>query len=158
MHFDIPANNWRSGIKASWYQGGAMPENPPGSSVDLRRIDHGALFEGSRGSIVAGFESRMILPGRGADMTYYKPRTKENLLPPVGDFQRQWINACKGNGKTCCDFDYGGKMIEAMLLGLVAYRVGKKFKYDGAAGKVTDCPAANELLSRKYRAGWTLDG
>jgi hypothetical protein len=25
-------------------------------------------------------------------------------------------------------------MIEMMLLGLVAYRVGKKIKYDGAAG------------------------
>ena len=157
MHFDIPANNWRSGIKAAWYQGGAMPESPV-KSLDLRRIeDHGALFEGSEGSIVAGFESRMILPGRKADMTYYKPRSKENLLPPVGDFQRQWINACKGSLKTCCDFDYGGKMIESMLLGLVAYRVGKKIQYDGAAGK-TDCPEANELLSRKYRAGWTLDG
>jgi hypothetical protein len=44
-----------------------------------------------------------------------------------------------------------------MELGLVAYRVGKKINYDGAAGK-TDCPEANELLSRKYRAGWTLDG
>jgi len=51
----------------------------------------------------------------------------------------------------------GGKMIESMLLGLVAYRVGKKIQYDGAAGK-TDSPEANELLSRKYRAGWTLDG
>jgi hypothetical protein len=39
----------------------------------------------------------------------------------------------------------------------VAYRVGKKINYDGVAGK-TDCPEANELLSRKYRAGWTLNG
>jgi hypothetical protein len=45
-----------------------------------------------------------------------------------------------------------------MLLGLVAYRVGKKIKYDGAAGKVLDCPEANELLRRTYREGWTLNG
>ena len=37
-------------------------------------------------------------------------------------------------------------MIEQMLLGLVAYRVGKKLDYDGAAGRVTNCPEANELL------------
>jgi len=49
-------------------------------------------------------------------------------------------------------------MIEMMLLGLVAYRVSKKISYDGLAGKVTDCPEANELLSRKYRDGWTLNG
>jgi len=49
-------------------------------------------------------------------------------------------------------------MIEQMLLGLVAYRVGKKIEYDGVAGKVTNCPEANALLGRKYRAGWTLNG
>ena len=27
-----------------------------------------------------------------------------------------------------------------------------------AAGRVTNCPEANELLARKYRSGWTLDG
>jgi len=45
-----------------------------------------------------------------------------------------------------------------MLLGLVAYRVGKKIKYDGKTGRVTNSPEANELLRRKYRQGWTLDG
>jgi hypothetical protein len=45
-----------------------------------------------------------------------------------------------------------------MLLGLVAYRVGKKIQYDGAAGRATDCSEANELLARTYRSGWTLNG
>ena len=49
-------------------------------------------------------------------------------------------------------------MIEQMLLGLVAYRVGKKIEYDGAAGRVTNSDEANALLRRKYRDGWTLDG
>ena len=31
-------------------------------------------------------------------------------------------------------------------------------EYDGKAGRVTNNEAANELLSRKYREGWTLDG
>jgi hypothetical protein len=89
----------------------------------------------------------------------YKPRAPEQMLPPVGHFQKQWINACKNPSlKTACDFEYSGNMIEQMLLGLVAYRVGKKIQYDGAAGKVTNCPEANEFLARKYRAGWTLNG
>jgi predicted dehydrogenase len=157
-HFEIPANNWRPAVKLAWYQGGAMPE-PLASFVDLRKIDHGAMFEGSKGAIVAGFDSRMIIPNRNqSDMTYYSPRKKAALLPPVGDFQKQWINACKGDLKTCCDFDYGSKLIETMLLGLVAYRTGKKIGYDGANGKVTDCAEANELLRRTYRPGWTLNG
>ncbi len=157
-HFDIPANDWRPAIRVSWYQGGAMPENPS-RYVDLRKIDHGAMFEGTKGVLVADFTSRVILPSRrGADLTYFKPRAKEALLPPVGNFQKEWTNACKGSLKTSCDFDYGGRMIEMMMLGLVAYRVGKKIHYDGAAGQVTDNAEANALLRRTYRPGWTLNG
>ena len=157
-HFEVPANDWRQAIRVSWYQGGAMPESPV-RYLDLKKIDHGALFEGSKGCLAADFETRAVFPhGNQADLTYYKPRSKSALLPPLGNFQRQWINACKGDLKTSCDFDYAGKMIEMMLLGLVAYRVGKKIKYDGGAGQVTDNPEANELLARTYRSGWTLNG
>ncbi len=158
MHWDIPANDWRQAIRVGWYQGGALPESPS-RYIDLKRIDHGAIFEGSKGVLVADFNTRALYPqGNQADLTYYKPRPKSALLPPLGDFQREWINACKGSLKTSCDFDYGGRMIEMMLLGLVAYRTGKKIKYDGAAGTVTDAPEASALLSRKYREGWTLNG
>jgi len=158
MHCDLPANDWRSAIRVSWYQGGAMPESP-NRAIDLKSIDHGAMFEGSKGYLVADFGSRLLFPqGNQADMTYYKPRAKELLLPPMGNFQKQWINACKGNLKTACDFDYGGKMIEMMMLGLVAYRVGKKISYDGTACQITDNPEANVLLRRSYRPGWTLNG
>ncbi len=157
-HFEHPANEWRDAIRVSWYQGGALPESPS-RFIDLKKIDHGALFEGGRGDLIADFTSRVILPsGKGADLTYYKPRTKDTLIPPLGNFQKQWFDACKGSLKTSCDFDYGGNMIEQMLLGLVAYRVGKKIRYDGATGSVVDSPEANELLRHAYRPGWTLDG
>ena len=80
------------------------------------------------------------------------------MIPPLGDFQKEWINACKGSLKTSCDFEYGGNLIEQMLLGLVAYRVGRKISYDGVTGRVTDNAEANELLHRTYRQGWTLNG
>jgi predicted dehydrogenase len=158
MHFDMPANDWRPPIKLSWYQGGVMPASPA-PWVDLNKVGHGAMYEGGKGALVAEFNARLLIPqGNGADMTYYHPRPKEKLLPPLGDFQMEWINAAKGNLKTSCDFDYGGKLIETMMLGLVAYRVGKKISYDGATGRVTDNPEANDLLRRTYRPGWKLNG
>jgi len=158
MTFDIPANDWRQAVRLSWYQGGAMPESPT-RYLDLSKIDHGAMFEGTKGVLVANFDTRALYPLHAdGDLTYYKPRTKQTLIPPMGNFQRQWINACKGNLKTSCDFDYAGKMIEMMMLGLVAYRTGKKLAYDGASGRCTDCSEANELLRRSYREGWTLNG
>lgn len=158
IHFDIPANDWRPGIRVAWYQGGAMPRSPKGY-IDLNKIGHGAMFKGDKGFIIADFDSRVVLPyGNDADMSYYNRRDKDEMIPDLGHFQKEWTNACKGDLKTSCDFDYSGKLIETMLMGLVAYRVGKKLDYDGAAGRVTNSAKANELLSRKYRPGWTIDG
>jgi len=158
MHFDIPANNWRPAIRVAWYQGGALPESPA-KFIDLKKIGHGAMFEGTQGCVAADFSNRILFPNaKGGDMTYYKPRAKDALIPPLGEFQKEWINACKGNLKTSCDFDYGGKMIEMMMLGLVAYRVGKKINYDGKEGRVPDNAEANNLLRRTYRPGWALNG
>jgi hypothetical protein len=88
--------------------------------------------------------------------------------PAGGDvFQEEWLDACKGksnnvthgtSSKTHCDFDYSGTMMEQMLLGLVAHRVGKKIAYDPATGRVTNAPEANDYLKRTYRSGWTLNG
>jgi len=156
--FDIPANDRRGAIRLHWYQGGMMPRSPRGY-VDLKKIGHGAMFKGSKGFLVADFGSRVLIPhGGSADLTYYKPRPKDKVLPPLGHFQEEWTKACKGDLKTSCDFDYGGKLIETMLLGLVAYRVGKKLNYDGENGRVTNNPEADALLRRKYRPGWTLNG
>jgi predicted dehydrogenase len=158
-HFELPANDWRGPIRISWYQGGEMPRSPK-PYIDLKQIDHGAMFKGSKGFLIADFESRILLPfGDDSDMTYYKSPTQDRVLPPLGHFQKQWLDACRDpTRKTACDFEYSGNMIEQLLLGLVAYRVGKKFEYDGATGRATDCPEANELMGRKYRPGWTLDG
>ena len=109
--------------------------------------------------LVSSFTNRIIIPGVDeADMTYYKPRTRETLIPPLGHFQNEWTNACKGNLKTTCNFDYAGTMIEQLLLGHVAYRAGAKLEYDGANGRVTNNAEADALLSRTYREGWVLNG
>ncbi len=156
--FDNPANDWRGPIKVSWYQGGAMPRSPK-KYIDLNKIGHGAMFKGTEGFIICDFDSRIVIPfGDNADMTYYDKRDKKDIIPPLGHFQEEWVDACKGDLKTHCDFDYAGTVIEQMLLGLVAYRVGKKIEYDGKTGRVTNCPEANALLSKKYRDGWTLHG
>jgi len=158
MHLQHPANAWRPNIRVSWYQGGALPETPT-RFFDLKRIDHGAMFEGTKGVLISDFNNRVLFPlNEKADMTYYKPRAKDALIPKMGNFQKQWINACKGDLKTACDFEYSGNLIEQMLLGMVAYRAGKEIEYDAVAGKVTNSPEADALLRRAYREGWTLNG
>jgi predicted dehydrogenase len=156
--FEFPANDWRGPIKVHWWQGGPMPENPI-PYVDLNEVGHGAMFVGDKGVLVSHFESRVLIPtGDGADLTYYKPRPKEEILPPLGEFQKEWIDACKSDLRTSCNFDYAGTLNEMMVLGLAAYRAGKKLDYDGEKGAVTNSAEANDLLRREYREGWVVNG
>ncbi|MGB6223003.1 Gfo/Idh/MocA family protein [Haloferula sp.] len=151
-HFQIPANDWRPEIKLSWFQGGAMPAEPiPGA---LRGIGHGVLFAGTEGWLVSDFGSHVIIPKDAKEGDRYS-RTG---IKGGYDHQGEWIAACKGGAKPSCNFDYSGRMIETMLLGLVAYRTGEKIEYDGTIGRVTNSEMANSLLSKSYREGWPLVG
>ena len=47
-------------------------------------------------------------------------------------------------------------MTGQMVLGLVAYRAGKRLEYDGATGRITNDSAASALLRREYRGGWSF--
>jgi predicted dehydrogenase len=157
-HFDHPANSWRPAIRVSWYQGGALPTSPK-RWIDLKTLGHGGMFKGSKGILLAEFNSRLIIPTDDKiDFAGYKPRTEDTVTPPLGNFQEQWFRACKTDLKTSCNFDYNGLMTEQMALGLVAYRAGKRIEYDGKTGRITNAPEANAFLGRKYRDGWPLSG
>lgn len=81
--FDHPANAWRGPVKLVWYQGGLKPDNPRGF-IDVNKIGNGAIFEGTKGSILADFTTRLIIPNNDdGDFTYYKRRSKDQLLPLV---------------------------------------------------------------------------
>ena len=82
--FDHPPNSWRGPIQVVWYQGGLKP-NAPKNYIDVSRVANGAIFEGSKGAILADFTTRVIIPNNDdGDMTYYKRRSKSDTLPLIG--------------------------------------------------------------------------
>jgi predicted dehydrogenase len=82
--FEHPANKWRGPVTVVWYQGGLKPESPRGY-VDVARIANGAVFEGTKGSIVADFTSRILIPNNDdGDFSYYKRRSADQMLPLIG--------------------------------------------------------------------------
>ena len=129
-----------------------MPEEP--ISGVLRGIGHGVLFSGSKGWVVSDFGSHVVIP----KSVNQGDRFSRTGIKGGYDHQNEWITACKGGPKASCNFDYAGTMIETMLLGLVAYRVGERIEYDSVAGKVTNNEVANGLLNKTYREGWSLIG
>jgi hypothetical protein len=84
VNFEHAKNSWRGPINIVWYQGGLKPNSPRGY-VDVAKIANGAIFEGTKGVIVADFTSRIILPDNDdGDLTYYKRRAKNDVLPLIG--------------------------------------------------------------------------
>ena len=84
VSFEHPANRWRGPVTVVWYQGGLKPDAPK-NYIDVARIGNGAIFEGTKGSILADFTTRVIIPNNDdGDFTYYKRRGREALLPLVG--------------------------------------------------------------------------
>ena len=69
-----------------------------------------------------------------------------------------WVDAIRNHTKATADFEYTSRLTENMLLGIVAVRTGQgvQIRYDGHSGTVLNNAAANQLLSREYRRGWSL--
>jgi predicted dehydrogenase len=84
VSFEQPANNWRGPVTVVWYQGGLKPESPR-EYVDISHVGNGAIFEGTKGALLADFTSRILLPNNDdGDLTYYRGRNRGELLPLVG--------------------------------------------------------------------------
>ena len=153
-----PANDWRPAIKAYWYDGGKKP-GMPSKAFDRDWLFKGALFKGDKGWLLADYSLRILMPKqREGDMTHYKSPKPDELIPPSLGHHKEWIVACKTGSPTTCNFDYSGALIEANMLALVAYRVGRKLEWDGRSLSVSGCPEADQYIRKTYRKGWVLNG
>ncbi|HPA17339.1 MAG TPA: Gfo/Idh/MocA family oxidoreductase [Verrucomicrobiae bacterium] len=168
--WDHPANDWRPAVKVYWYDGGKKPgmpskifhQEPEPTEGDVRGAEgkdplfKGLVFKGDKGFVMCDYGWRLLLPS--GDMTHYKSPKPEDLIPMPVSHQQEWVQACKTGSPTGCNFDYSGAEVEHNLLALVAYRTGKKLQWDAQSLKATNCPEAEQYITKKYRDGWTLNG
>ena len=83
-------------------------------------------------------------------------RRPDPTIPRVPSHHGEWLNACKNGGRCSADFEYSGWLTEANHLGNVAYRTGKKLRWDPKTLKAADAPGAERFIQRTYRNGWVL--
>jgi predicted dehydrogenase len=148
--YEYPARGEKPPVKLTWYHGGKRP--PQFAEGNLPKWGDGTLFVGEKGMLLAGYDKHVLLPEQDfADFKRPEPFIKDSI-----GHHREWIEACKHGGATTCNFDYSGALTEAVLLGNVAYRVGKKLEWDPVSLKAKSCPEADQFIQHKYRAGWSL--
>ena len=156
IKWEFPANKWRPGFNNYWYDGGLKPKFPAELELDRHYASGGCLFIGTKAKIlVAGdyCNSPRIIPE-----TKMKEIGKpEQMLERSPGHVKEWVMACKGEKPldyAKSNFAYSGPFTEAVLLGNIAVRMGRRLEWDGKNMQFTNVPEANQYVSKEYRAGW----
>jgi hypothetical protein len=150
VRWQFPAREKRPAVKMTWYHGGKKPELVANKKVP----DWGSaiLFVGKRGMLLANYARYLLLPEK--DFADYKKPAPS--IPKSIGHHAEWLVACKSGKPTTCPFSYSGPLTESNLLGIVAYRTGKKIDWDAQKMQARKCPEADRYLRKTYRKGWTL--
>jgi predicted dehydrogenase len=150
------AKGKRGPIKLTWYDGGKLPEPPPGFDTTRPFEDNGIIFVGDKGSLIApGWSGRpRLLPDSLMKSFVMPPRT----LPRSPGHRKEWVDACiAGKPEDAkAGFWYSAPFTEALLVGVLPIRLGKHIEWDAAAMRATNAPEADALIRKTYRKGFEL--
>jgi predicted dehydrogenase len=160
VHYEFPRRGIQPPVELHWYDGGLMPKRPWQLPDDVRLVrEGGVIYVGERGVLVHRTYGRdpKIYPSWLQEEADQVPETLARV--PDENHEVNWAEACKGNGQAVSPFSYAGPLTEIMLLGLVALRTGqgRKIRWDGESGRVTNVEEANQYLTREYRPGWEVE-
>lgn len=148
--YEYPARGAKPAVKLTWYQGGKQPEM---LSENLKNNwKSGVLFVGEKGQVIADYGRNALLPEKQFE-GFVRP---EPFIPKSIGHHKEWYEACKHAGSTTCNFEYSGALSEAVLLGNVAFRTGKKIVWDSKNLKAKGCPEAEKYIQHHYRKGWSI--
>ena len=162
LRFRFAARGARPALDLFWYDGGMKPRLPGElEAQDIALQPEGILFVGSEGNILAGFNGdQPRLFARGASRPLWEEGAGEGSAARSGaDRTRRtnpWVEAVKGGAASPGNFLNAGAITDAVNLGTVALRAGRKVVFDSAAMRITNVPDANKYLVREYREGWRL--
>jgi predicted dehydrogenase len=156
IHF--PARGDKPPVKLTFYDG---KKTPPAELFHGEPIsDNGSLAIGSKGTLFTrtwhGGENAsdmfLLLPRKQfADFTPPSP-----TLPRTPEHHIEWIEACKGSGKTQSPFSYASVLTESLLVGLLAERTGRRIEWDAEKMEARGFPEASEYIRPKFRKGWSI--
>lgn len=154
-HYKFPARGTQPPVDLFWYDGGIRPPRP--DCLEFKRElprNGGSLLVGEKGAILSGTwsGSPRIIPEKKM-RNYKQPKV---TIPRSLGHHRDWINACKGGPFASSNFDYGARLTEIVLLGVVALRTGTTLQWDGPNMKATNAPQADPIIHGHFRKGWEI--
>jgi predicted dehydrogenase len=161
IRLKFAAQGDRPAVDLFWYDGGMKPRLPEvveAHNVEMAR--EGILFVGDDGAVLADFRGQNPLrfaagqrsPVRLEQVTSDPNRTASEPARRQGG----WIEAVKGGEPSPGSFLNAGSITDAVNLGTVALRAGRRVVFDSQTMQITNALEANRYLTRQYRQGWEL--
>lgn len=151
VDYVFPGTEYTAGktLAITWYDGGLLP------SVGGSHVPVTAALPRS-GSLFIGEKASLVLPHVGAPKLYPEEVAKIEMVDSLNHYHG-FVDGCISGKQPSDDFDYGGRLTEAVLLGNIAVRYrGQTLKWDDKAFKITSHEDANRWLTREYRNGWEI--
>ena len=153
-YFDFQRPRGQSPLRVTWYSGGLLPPTPEALPEGTSLPSRGVLFVGEKGvAVCGGAGGRPDLYPLDLRHSVTKP---EPLLRRSKGHHRDWIDAIKGGPAASSEFQYGARLTEITLLGLVALRTGETIHWDAASMKARGVAEADSIIQGDYREGWKL--
>lgn len=154
--FEFPARGEMPPVRVHWYDGGLRPSIPASLEADREWESNGTLVVGDDGALLANTYCSSVRMVPEAKMKEFLPNRPEKTIPRIkGGHFKEWTRAIQGDGpKAGSNFDYSGPLTEAVLLGNLAIRSGRRLNWDGEALRVTNFEPANAYVRRPYREGF----
>jgi predicted dehydrogenase len=154
--YEYPARGQMPAVKLHWSDSGRQPEIAGKLMIGDKKAGEvfksAQLFVGSEGMLISDYGRHVLLP----EDKFAGFKRPEQTIPDSVGHHREWVEAIKTGGQTTCNFDYSGALTEAVLLGTVAYRSGRRIEWDAKNLKITNAPEAQQFVHKEYRKGWTL--
>jgi predicted dehydrogenase len=155
VDYTFPGTEYTAGtLTLHWYDGDSRPPAEVTALIGKRSLqDQGSIYIGEKGILYAPyFDAPALLPAERFSGDAIKRQDGE-------DHYIQFVEACRGNGKTSAPFDYSGPLTESVLLGCLATRFPKTtLEWDAAKLAVANVAEANRFVRRRYRRGWAVEG
>jgi predicted dehydrogenase len=166
----FPARGTMPPLKFTWYDGGKLPPQQIAGPIKLsEETKDGVKILAKNGNIIVGDKGTILVTDEQSGgwqvwadgkLIPHKDLKVEQTLPRVpkemDGHHDEWLRACKGGPKSLGDFSYSGPFTETVLIGIPAFRTGKKLEWDGPNMKATNCPEADQYIKREYRKGWEV--
>ncbi len=153
LRYQFPARGDLPPVKLTWYDGGKLPSRDLAQGLELPK--NGTLMIGEKGTLFMrdwNANNFLLLPQE----KFAGLKAPAATLPRSPGHYQEWIAACKGGPPALSNFDYAAVLTEAVLLGNVALRVGRKIEWDAKRMKAKHCPEADQFIHPLYRRGWKL--